>query len=268
MRRLFEIPALAMLVILSPAHAEVFTITVTPALAPNAFGSPSYAGWVDNAISALRTGATSAGTSGTPTYYQAQNVVDGRQTIVTGFPSWLGQADPGTVFGPAFANELGNRMHFGLYINGNGTQFSISQLSFSASSNDPANLLGFGFNQGDYDYNAGYVGILKGSDGMLGTADDVYITSGANTQLVDALVGRGSGNSQDAYCSGCSIADQQAAIDEGFAKLQGITEFTGTYTLGNDSGSGTFEITGTTPEPSTWLLMFSAIPAIRLLRRR
>ena len=44
----------------SAAHAAV-SITVTPSLAPNAFGSPSWSAYVGNAVSAIENGQTSLG---------------------------------------------------------------------------------------------------------------------------------------------------------------------------------------------------------------
>ncbi|MFI4950679.1 MAG: PEPxxWA-CTERM sorting domain-containing protein [Caulobacterales bacterium] len=246
-------------------------ITVTPTVAPNAFGSPSYAGWVTNSIAAQHDGLSALGNPASPTFYQAQSNVNPSQVIVTSFPSWLGQQDPGTVFGPAFTNELGNRMLFGLKVDGEGAQFSISQLSFNAVSDDPGDGLGFGFGAGSYNYSSDYEGVLKGSDGLLWTADDIFITSGANTQLVDGLVGRGSGNSFEATCleGPCvTTADRQALLDSAAADTAQISHFTGTYTLGDVTGSGTFNIGGV-PEPATWMLLllgFGGIGAV--LRRR
>src|SRR5688572_19908847 len=95
------------------------TITVTPTLAPNVFGSPSYPGWVTNSFNALDQGLSTFGTPGTPEYYKAQAVVTRHEAIVTGFNSWKGVANPGAPFGA----ELGNRMLFGLHIFGNGQTF-------------------------------------------------------------------------------------------------------------------------------------------------
>jgi len=242
-------------------------IQVTPALAPNVYGSPNWTAWQANAVYALAHGLSSYGTPGTPEYYEAGDTYDSAQVIVTGFPSWMGLVNPGAVFGPAFTNEHGNRMHFGLVIDGQGTQFSISQLSFSGSSTDPGNALGWG--RSGYVYDDGYQGVLAGLDHTLWTADDMYITSGDPTQLVDGLVGRGSGNSFDAYCDPCSPAQQQAALDAAAAQIGGPYHFTGVYSLtdGNGgvvTGSGTFNID--IPEPATWLL---ALPvAVLWLRRR
>lgn len=241
--------------------ANAVTISVTPTLAPNVYGSPSWRTWQSNAIDGELGGGVAFGTSGTPTYFQPQSNVTLQETIVTGFPSWLGQADPGTVFGPAFANELGNRMHFALRIDGQGTQFSISQMSFTMASSDPGHLLNDSYS-GGYGYSSGYVGVLKGADHVLWTTDDQYITSGSSTQLVDGLVGRGSGNSLDAYCTSCTTAQQQAAIDAATAQITSPFTFTGTYSLDLGassvvSGSGTFDVSAT-PLPAA-LPLFGSV---------
>ena len=272
LRRLALAPLLAL--VLAPCAAQAATIVVTPSLAPNAYGSAYFAGWTANAITALHDGATSGGDSSLPSYYQAQSNVTPAQSLVTGFPSWMGQADPGAVFGPAFANEGGNRMHFGVWIDGDGQQFSISQLGFEAYSDDPANILGSGFyyEAGDFDYNLSYQGVLKGDDGQLWTSDDVFVTSGPNTTLVDGLVGRGPGNSIPVYCAGCTVAEQQAAIDL-VATGPYPTKFTGTYGLhveGSNSietGAGTF-VFGAVPEPATWMMMIAGFGLIGSALRR
>jgi hypothetical protein len=247
-------------------------ITVTPSVAPNAFGSPSYADYVTNATGALHDGAASRGDPSLPSYYQAQSDVLASQVTVTSFPTWLGQQNPGAVFGAAFANELGNRMLFGITINGEGSQFSISQLGFSATSNDPSGSLDFAFATGSYNYSASYEGVLAGPDGILFTADDTYITSGPSTQLVDGLVGRGSGNANEATCleGPCAtVAERQALLDSATAANAQISAFTGTYTLGDSTGSGTFNISGgAVPEPATWAMMILGLGGVGVTLRR
>ena len=166
--------------------AQAVTINVTAYAAPNIFGSPSYPAAESNALAALRTGASTAGTANTPTYYQAITAPVGYGNIIaTNFNSWKGVANPGA----PYQNELGNRIHYGLTINGQGAQFSIAQLSFATDGNDPTGYFDYDFGTG-YDYSASYVGILFGADGVLGGGDDTEITSGPSTQLVDYLVGR------------------------------------------------------------------------------
>src|ERR1039458_10495284 len=75
-----------------------------------------------------------------PNYTQTTNFT-ADQTIVTGFPSWMGQADPGSVFGAAYANELGNRMHFGFdMVATGGETFSANNVSFSSTSSPGGGL--------------------------------------------------------------------------------------------------------------------------------
>jgi len=236
-------------------------ITVSPAIAPNGFGSPSFTGWQANAISALQAGVPAFGSPTSPTYYSQTGTTTAGGIIVTNFPSWMGQADPGTVFGPAYANELGNRAHFSIHIGQSGTPtaFSISQLSFNLTSSDPA--LDFGFGVGTYNYGAGYVGLNYGGDGVLGGGDDFFVTGGANTQLVHELFGRGSGNAFEALCNGCTLAQQQAALADVAAYIngQGSIIMVGTYNLtGGATGSGTLLVTST-PEPASMILLGSGI---------
>jgi hypothetical protein len=258
------------------APAQV-TIEVTPALSPNGYGSPSYDAWVTNAISALTTGAATAGTPGTPTYYeQAPAVLNVWDNFVTSYHSWRGSADPGTVFGPAFANELGNRLLFGVLINGHGTQFSIAQLSFVMDSTDSGDSLDYAFAAGGYSYSSNYVGVLFGGDNALGGGDDSFITSGLNTQLVDAVVGRGSGNGWWPGAPGdpTEFLGPQEAIDAVTASLAPDTpfDFTGTYTL--DLGGGNVFTGGASvsfiPEPSTYAawLGVATLGIVFYVRRR
>lgn len=260
------------------ALAGPIVIEVHPALSPNGFGSPNYAAWRTNALTALYNGNTTAGTPGTPDYYEQRTQFYGNEVMVTSFPSWLGQVNPGAVFGPAFASELGNRILFGLVVNGNGTQFSISQLSFSAFSTDPLNALGFSFAAGSYNYGSDYVGILAGSDLQLFTGDDVFVTAGPNTQLVDGLIGRGSGNALWPCGPGdphpcTNDAERQIALND-MANYNGGQQylFQGTYRI-TEGANVLAETTGTAainevPEPASGLLLGAGLLALACARRR
>ena len=218
----------------SPAQAQGITITVIPALAPNVYGSPNWNAWVSNATTAIANGYASYGDPSSPSYYQqAPAVISVTNDIVTGFPSWDGLADPGDIFGANFSQELGNRLQFGIDIKGGTNLISISQLSFSAHSTDPGNTLDFAFAQGSYNYSSSYVGIIYGPGGT-----NTYITSGPATQLVNEIVGRGSGNAWDTYDTSGNIASQQSNIV--LCASQVGTQpfnFTGTYTIDGVSGS-------------------------------
>jgi hypothetical protein len=217
----------------SPAQAQGITITVIPALAPNVYGSPNWNAWVSNATTAIANGYASYGDLSSPSYYQqAPAVISVTNDIVTGFPSWDGLADPGDIFGANFSQELGNRLQFGIDIKGGTNLISISQLSFSAHSTDPGNTLDFAFAQDSYNYSSSYVGIIYGPGG------NTYITSGPATQLVNEIVGRGSGNAWDTYDTSGNIASQQSNIV--LCASQVGTQpfnFTGTYTIDGVSGS-------------------------------
>src|SRR5208337_3207740 len=138
MNRRILLPLLATVIAVgAKAQAQGITITVIPALAPNVYGSPNWAAWVSNATTAIFNGYTSYGDPSSPGYYQqAPAVISVTNNIVTGFPSWNSVADPGEFFGANYANELGNRIQFGIDIKGGTNLISISQLSFSANSSD------------------------------------------------------------------------------------------------------------------------------------
>ena len=218
----------------SPAQAQGITITVIPALAPNVYGSPNWNAWVSNATTAIANGYASYGDPSSPSYYQrAPAVISVTNDIVTGFPSWGGVADPGDVFGANFAQELGNRLQFGIDIKGGTNLISISQLSFSAHSTDPSNTLDFAFAEGSYNYSSSYVGIIYGPGGT-----NTYITSGPATQLVNEIVGRGSGNAWAVYDTSGDIASEQSNILVCASQISDQSfNFTGTYTIDGVSGS-------------------------------
>ncbi len=265
--------ALLALVLALASHAQV-TIDVFPTLAPNSYGSPSFAAWTDNAFAALYGGSIVPGDAGTPSYFSvAPATLEATDVFVTSFPSWRGFAEPGTVFGPAFANELGNRLHFAFVADGHGRQFALSQLSFAFGTTDPAHTLDFTFAAGDYNYSASYVGILFGADNQLGGGDDFFVTSGANTQLVDAVIGRGSGNAWwPVHTVGDGLSDQEVIDLTAAALLPSLsTRVTATYTLDfgdGDTVAGQAAVT-IIPEPSTYaLLLGGAAAAVVFWRRR
>ncbi len=251
------LPTLSLFVISSAqAIGGPPTITVTPSLAPNAFGSPNWAGYVGNAVTALYNGFSTFGSPSSPDYYAAvTGPINVKDNIVTGFNSWHGDANPGVDFGAPFAGEYGNRLHFGVVINGHGTQFAIADLAFDAVSSDPLNGLGFSFSAGSFNYSSSYMGVIHGPSG------DTFVTSGPNTQLVDELVGRGSGNAYAVYDTDPG-ATEQDKIDQAAANI-GYYSFTGTYTLDGGSGSATVNAV---PEPMS--LTALGLGALAFLRKR
>ena len=212
------------------------TITVIPALAPNANSSPSWNDWVSNAITALLNGYASCGDPSLPSYYQqVTDAISVTNNIVSVFPSWNSLADPGTVFGANFAGESGNRLHFGFDINGGTNFISIAQLSFVAHSTDTNNTLDFSYAAGSYTYSPSCVGIIYGPGGA-----NIYITSGPATQPVNEIVGRGSGNAWWASADGMpDLASEQSNLNVRASQICSAPfVFVGTYTLGGASGLG------------------------------
>jgi len=272
-----SIGALVCLSAIGQSNADV-SVTVIPSLAPNAYGSPSWSDYVSNATLGIENGGVSEGT-GAAQYTPLPNGAsfNWEEAVVTGFPSWMGVAAPNT---PAYSGEYGNRLTFGLDVKGNGQPISISQLGFEGDSSDPGDVLQWSWATGSFDYSTDYVGIIYGVGGAGDIADYTYVTSGLNTQPVDEIISRGTGNSLPAYeeadaianfgydpYSAPDISDQQR-IDE-TASVFGLTSdfsVTGVYTMGNDiSGSATVNETGV-PEPASFSLV--GIGALSLLRRR
>ncbi|MGA2179856.1 MAG: hypothetical protein ABSH15_09780 [Verrucomicrobiota bacterium] len=262
-RRIFPVMLVALLAAGARAQAQGISITVIPALAPNAYGSPNWNAWVSNATTALINGYPAYGDPSSPGYYQqAPAVISVTNNIVTGFPSWNSVADPGDVFGANYSQELGNRIQFGIDIKGGTNLISISQLSFSAHSSDASNSLDFTFGQGSYNYSASYVGIIYGPGGT-----NTYVTSGPATQQVNEIVGRGSGNAWDTYDTSGNIASQQSNIDLLISQLGSQPfNFTGTYTIAGVTGSNsvTFNpvVTNSGPVLGTGGISIAVYPAL------
>ncbi|HQR08599.1 MAG TPA: hypothetical protein PLN21_17370 [Gemmatales bacterium] len=230
------------------------SVSVFPSFAPNVFGSPSFTPWENNAISALMSGSSSAGSASLPSYYnQIPNGANVPLWIVTDFPSWNAMANPGTVFGPAYAAEFGNRLYFNLHINGNGFSFNLTQLSFQATSTDAGNFLGYSIPAGSFNYSTSYVGLQYGPDGMKGGGDDVLITGGPNTQFVNELFARGTGNAPAVLSTDPGATDQDK-IDNARLLIPSDFIFNGQYSLGVDD-LGTFNgsafVVVAVPEPAT-----------------
>lgn len=247
--------------------------TVTATSAPNAAGSPSFAGWTDNAIQAQYLGTSSYGTVGTPTFYQAApSTMSVYDNIVTGFNSWQGKTDPGTVFGAAFSNELGNRLHFALDLKAAaGDLVSIDKLSFTGSSSDTTDSLAFAYSIGTYGYSSSYRGLLYGNDGIRGTADDIWVTSGPSSQQVNEIIGRGSGNAWAVYTTdpGATLQDKidNAALALGSAPIN----FTGQYSYDNQivgSATVTFNPASVPDSGSTAALLVTGLAGLACLSRR
>jgi len=252
-----------------------FIFTVTPALSPNALLSdfstpnPSYSNWVTNADIALQATplpSTSQGPAGPGQYNTVTAPIGFGQMTTTGdFNSWMGSVNAAN---GSFANETGNALRFGLIITTtNGSTFNLNELQFSLS--DPGGNFTFGPING---YDFGTESGLLGFNGNTAVTDD-------NAPLT-RLYYSGSGTSLEADCNfgvDCNPMAEQAYISNVLATLSGTSStsdvITATYSLvipdGNTTiGSGSSSVTVLMPEPSTWFLIGSAIPAVAALRRR
>jgi hypothetical protein len=245
------------------------TMNIYASPAPNAYGSPSFAGWETNVINALLNGQTSAGNpAADPTAFYTLTNGDSFSNIVTGFPSWDGQANPGTVFGPAFSNELGNRLHFPVIINGQGTKISLSELSFDMESTDSNDIFKYtgGFSSLD-NYDDYHLGVILGPSGP------TFLNSGSADQPVDEIVYRGIGNAIAPNDIGCSGTNQQQ-LDCVTAFYNSTEPFsiTAKYSLNDPTGallasdSATVEFAA--PEPGTISLLFAGAGVLFYARRR
>jgi hypothetical protein len=195
---------------------------------------------VANALYALENNLAQYGPARTtdPTGYErAAAQVYGGEIAVTSFNSWRGVVSP-----PApFANEYGNRMHFGLHAyRTTGPKFRLEDLTFALHCTDPWDSLVYvgGFVGLGYNGTTRY-GIDWGDNGVKGGGDDTVYTSGNGTTLVDEIVYVGVGNAW--WPSGST---PQADMDDYYAWLaiMGPIDATCSYSILGNTGSDTVTI--------------------------
>ena len=196
------------LIISSVVKANITRFDVVPAFAPNFFSSPSWDGYFDNGIKALRGLAHDTDRSNDPEAYEIvpPGLVDPKEVVLTDqftFPSWRGVADPAS----PFDMETGNRIHFGLAIEserGSNWEFSLDQVTWERLWQDlpgqtESTVVTNPTQTGDFvgmDYSLTRVGVQYGAT----PASDVLVTSGTASTLVNALyfIGVGDGIVEDA----------------------------------------------------------------------
>lgn len=262
--------AAAALLSAGPASAGL-TIEQYFSSAPNAYGSPSWSGYLVNALNSLENGLGDIGDRTTdPTAYQQLNgYYAPGDAMVTSYNSWMGVANPGAPFG----SEYGNRIHAGLHIYGDGqTQFRLNDLTFNMGSTDGANSLAWAGNFIGFDFNTfTRYGIDWGADNTKGGGDD-SIASGplSGLQWVDELVYVGVGNAfwPEVPADGPT---GQGALDNVAAYIAGNNvAIYNTYCIKDQSGAQYCDTAAIrlVPEPSTLLLLSGAFFGLGAIRRR
>ncbi|MGH2746450.1 MAG: hypothetical protein ACRDKB_00810 [Actinomycetota bacterium] len=241
-RRLGLAAVVSALLIALPGRADAappFAILVKPAVAPDLIASPSFPQWRDNAISSFASRRPNFGDRGTPAFFeQVRHCASPRDMVASSFKSWGATADPGSAFGPAYANETGNRLTWTYKIKDPSGQVNIAEglTQHIAASPWRPNPLTVTLTQ----YGSLTVGIRYGPDGRRGTADDERLTSG--TGAVDEIVGLHPGLGEFALAS---TPDQyQNALDAAVQKIaqHGAFDQTVSYTFRGISETSTLTI--------------------------
>jgi len=228
-------------------RSGTITVHIYPSPAPNAYGGTAWNNYVTKALYALENELAINGDRLTDpsAYVRAGAVVSGGEIAVTSFNSWRGVVDP-----PApFADQYGNRMHFGLHAFGDGsTQFTLEDLTFELHSSDAGDSLLFTGDFIGYSYSATRYGINWGPDRVKGGGDDIIYNSGNGQTLVDEIVYVGVGN---AWWPGAGDANpsnpaggKQKAMDSFFDWLarEGPIDVYCTYNIGAASNTASVSV--------------------------
>jgi len=239
---------------------------IAPSIGPDPFLSTSFDLYSADALWALQHNLSSFGVVGPGYYSQLGGFFTPNEVIGTNFYSWLGQAPPP----PLYASEYGNMLYYGLVIYGNGTQFTLSDITFNDDfygNIGPTELLA------NVAFGARLIGINYGPDGVPGGGDDtIYngtVAIGTPSTLLDALYFSGFGD--QFYVAGQgSLAANQTALADAIAEINNAccAYSTGTYTL--TLGGHAFVIEGTlnTPEPGTVALVGLGLALAGVFRKR
>lgn len=171
---------------------SLVSIVIYPISSPIGNGSPNWNSYLTNAIRYLETGQGLTFERSAPSdfiisdRYEAGDIMGSR----TNTPLWRGQFNPSAPFN----SEIGNKFRFAVKI-ASIVPFNLGGVTYVFQSSDPANTLGFRNGLGEQqNYNLAWSSLWYGADGVKGTPDDVWRTSGASTSLVNEIYYIGTGN--------------------------------------------------------------------------
>ena len=228
----------------STVVAQPFTIDVYPAFAPTGPTSPSWSNYLSNATGAIQLGVGQVGDREvTPDAYEWVTAsVPPWEMVYTKFNSWRGSADPSATFAglpAAFQSEYGNRIHFGVHIQGDGTRmFSMDDVDWALDSDDSTNYFDQNGSLAGGKYSAARIGIDYGANRLPdgGSGDDIVYDSGEpGSTLVDELIYVGVGDGF--FSEEPAPANDQADIDATLRSLLAncskgcLVDLAGIYTL-------------------------------------
>lgn len=250
------------------ANAATIELDVRASSAPNAFGSPSWGTYTTNALNSLKNDLGNVGDRATsPTAYE---ILSGGYALgdvmVTSFNSWRGEAGAAS----PFDGEYGNRLHFGLAaVSSDGsTTFTLADVNYSITSTD--GVLDFAGDLSGTTLNGTTrIGLNYGSDGIRGTADDIWYTSGEDdTTLLNALFYVGVGNAYWPGGPGDTLTGQ-AAIDSVAAYIRANNVgITGAYSINGFNGQADLRLVPLPPAALAGLALMGGLGLVRRLRKR
>lgn len=200
-----------------------------------------------------------------PNHYVAQP----RDIIATlNFNSWMGVANPGSPFNL----EQGHYVIPHVLIKGGGTiePFSLSQVTYTFDSDDPANWFDNSGGLGGDEYSIYRFGVHFGPDRVEGGGDDTVVMTGPATQLVDKLVVLNLLSGYEIQSSGPNF---QGAINTAVSYFTtnspvNITYKIDLYDQAGNSVIGTSTSTLTIPVPSVLAPVGIAAAGALALRKR
>ena len=265
-------------------HAACLPIvTVTPVIGPN-IGSPSFDDFRVNFMNFLAFGTPGPDYNLDPTGFlnPVPTPVDASEIIASSFNSWRGQGDPTPGWdGPSgqFADELGNRIYFGLSvespadcISGAAVNQITGSLEWQDANGDPAAALisptpvNFDFSGEDYDeFRWGVAGTTVFNENFPapgGTVvEDIYYLGGSTAITSFTFDDSGLVSDQDNLSKTIDRINDEVAAGN---LLQAHISYELTTVLGKTvEGEGTVVL----PEPASGLLICVALGFLAGTRR-